>query len=111
MVMKKFLRLLLLLLAGLYVVCSVAFAEDGDRKPNCAFTWTFYSNYIWQGLELNKANPFFPPSNGYKKGLSLTLGRNFDSVYSDSIPWGNKETNGILAYQTIFLTTNKRALN
>jgi hypothetical protein len=113
MVMKIFLRLLLLLICGLCVVCSVAFAEDGAKKPNCAFTWTFYSNYIWQGLELSKANPFFPPSNskGYSKGVSFTPWRNFDSGYSNSIPWGNKETNGILTYQDSFPLTNQTALN
>jgi hypothetical protein len=114
MVMKKFFRLLLLLICGLCVVCSVAFAEDGDRKPNCAFTWTFYSNYIWQGLELSKANPFFPPSNskGYNQGLSFTPWQSFASGYSSSIPWENKEKNhGLITYQDSFPLTNETALN
>ena len=112
--MKKFFRLLLLLICGLCVVCSVAFAEDGNRKPNCAFTWTFYSNYIWQGLELSKANPFFPPSNskGYNQGLSFTPWQSFDSGYSNPI---NKEegrkNHGLLTYQDSFPLTNETALN
>jgi hypothetical protein len=110
MVMKKFLRLLLLLICGLCVVGSVAFAEDGDKKPNCAFTWTFYSNYIWQGLELSKAKPFFPPSNN--QGLSFTPWQSFDSVYGNPI---NKEAgrknHGLLAYQDSFPLTKETALN
>jgi hypothetical protein len=108
MVMKKFFRLLLLLICGLCVVCSVAFAEDGDRKPNCAFTWTFYSNYIWQGLELSK----FSPSNskGRNQGLSFSPWQNFDSGYSSPKEEGRKNY-GLLSYQDSFPLTNETALN
>ncbi len=81
MVIKKFLRFLLLLICGFCVVSSVAFAEDGSKKPNCAFTWTFYSNYIWQGLELSKQIRFFPlkfkriqPGSELLRGKLLTPG-------------------------------------
>ena len=111
MVMKKYLKLLLLLICGLCVVYSVAFAEDGDRKPTCAFTWTFYSNYIWQGLDLSMANPFSLPSDsrGYRQGLSFTPWQNFDFGYSN--PERGRQNSGILAYQDSFSLTDKTALN
>ncbi|WAC08595.1 MAG: hypothetical protein OS130_05210 [Thermodesulfobacteriota bacterium] len=114
MVIKDFLRFLLLLICCFCVVSSVAFAEDGSKKPNCAFTWTFYSNYIWQGLELSKANPFSPPSNSkeYNQGLSFTPWQSFDTRYRSSIPWDNKGKNhGVIAYQDSFSLTNETALN
>jgi hypothetical protein len=117
MVMKKLLRLLLFLLCGFCVVCSAAFPQDGAKKTNCAFTWTFYSNYIWQGLELNEASPFFFSSNSksYNKALGFTPLQSFDSEYSNPIPWDNKEEGrknyGILAYQDSFPLTDRTALN
>ena len=113
MVMKKFLKILLLFICSLCIVCSVVIAEDGAKKPNCAFTWTFYSNYIWQGLELNKENPFSPSSNSnrYNQGLSFTPWRNFDSGYSNSIPWKNKREGGVFAYQDRSPLTDQTALN
>jgi len=114
MVLKKKFKLLLLLTCGLCVAGSTAFAEDGNRKPNCAFTWTFYSNYIWQGLELSKGSPFFSPLslNGYNQGLSFTPRQRFDSGYS--IPINKEEAGknyGLLAYQDSFSLTNEMALN
>jgi len=113
MMMKKFLILLLFLIGSLCVVCSVVIAEDGAKRPNCAFTWTFYSNYIWQGLELSNTNPFSPSSKskGYTHGLSFAPWRNFDFGYSNSIPWGNKKEGGVLAYQDRFPLTDQTALN
>jgi len=108
MKMNKFLRFLLLLIGGL-CIGSGAFAGDEYRKPNSAFTWTFYSNYIWQGLELNK----LPFSNlkAPNQGLSFTPWRTTSDAGFNSFREQGSKPHGLLSYQNSFLLTNETALN
>lgn len=117
MIVKKYLKSLLFLVLGLFIVSSVALSEDGVKKPNCAFTWTFYSNYIWRGLELSKASPFLFSSvfKGYNQVLNYSEGEDFDSGYSDPFSWDSRrewlKSNRMLSYQDSFPLTDETALN
>ena len=117
MIVKKYLKLFLFLILGFFIVSSAAFAESGAKNPNCAFTWTFYSNYIWQGLELSESNPFLFPSvfKGYNQALIYSERGDFDSGYSDPFSWDSErerlKRNRVLSYQDSFFLTDETALN
>lgn len=88
---------------------SVAFAEEADQ-PTLNMDLTFYSKYVWRGLELSKDSLVIFPSItvGYK-GFDFNVWGDFDTDYDDdgfTIPENNDtrwwETDWVLSYSNSF---------
>lgn len=76
----------------LFSVCLASFAfaqeeKEQGMKPHCAFTWTFYSKYIWRGFELSKDSLVMFPS----LTVGVDLGGNKGTF--DFNVWGDFDTN------------------
>jgi len=113
MIKKLGLKFYLFLLA-IFLINSIGMAEEKINRPTCAFTWTFYSDYIWQGLDLSKASSFLFPSLASKNKLGLNffeLGNEFSNNFPDKEKIEGWENNGILAYQDHLSLNDQTAIN
>jgi hypothetical protein len=90
------------------MVGSVAFAEEAAKKSNSAFTWSFYSNYIWQGLELNTIPLSKVKAPG--QGVSFTPWRTLNYGVNN-LREERSKPRGLLTYQDNFALTDQTALN
>ena len=118
MAVKKYLWGLVLFIFGISLG-SFAFAQEEAEeaeKPTCDFSMTFYSKYVWRGLELSKDSlVMFPEITVSYKGFGFCLWGDFDTDYKLSHSGANDtkwwETDWVLTYSNSFNILDETALN